>query len=232
MSNKKKFFIIFLFILLDSFLLVGYLVIRDKTNLINLKKEVKEIDKLDITKDSYDRRIKTSGDYALVEKTIKNYLNDYSNGVQEVKSTMNDPKLTKILSYDNYSSDGFEFVESFKYLSDKKEKFNKEIDKLIKKSDKKYIEKYIDKKIKDNYYNNLCNELMITKKRTKSFEETKSTLEGIKTKVNKIIDTSSEILTLIKDNKDDCVLEDDQIKFKSKAVFDKYNELINKIKED
>ena len=232
MSNKKKFFIIFLFILLDSFLLIGYLVIRDKTNLTNLKKEVKEINKLDFTKDSYNRRIKTSGDYALVEKTIKNYLNDYSKGVQEVKSTMNDTKLTKVLSFDNYSTDGFEFVESFKYLSSEKESFNKEIDLLIKKSDKKYIEKYIDKKIKDNYYNNLCTELMITEERVKSLEETKNTLEEIKAKVNKIIDTSTEVLNLLKDNKDDCVLEDGQIKFKSKAVFDKYNELTNKIKED
>jgi len=231
MSNKKKFFIIFLFILLDSFLLVGYLVIRDKTNLTNLEKEVKEINKLDITKDKFNRRIKTSGDYALVEKTIKNYLNNYSKGVQEVKGTMNDTKLTKVLSFDNYSTDGFEFVESFKYLNSTKESFNKEIDLLIKKSDKEYIEKYIDKKIKDNYYNNLCNELMITKERTKSFEETKKTLEEIKSKVNKVIDTSTEVLNLLKDNKDDCVLEEGQIKFKSKAVFDKYNELINKIKE-
>ena len=232
MSNKKKFFIIFLFILLDSFLLVGYLVIRDKTNLTNLKKEVSEINKLDITKDNFNRRIKTSGDYALVEKTIKNYLIDYSKGVQEVKSTMNDSKLTKILSFDNYSTDGFEFVESFKYLNSEKEEFNKEIDSLIKKSDKKYIEKYIDKKIKDNYYNNLCNELMVTEERIKSLEETKKTLEEIKSKVNKIIDTSTEVLNLLKDNKDDCILEDGQIKFKSKSVYDRYNELINKIKED
>ena len=232
MGNKKKFFIIFLFILLDAFLLVGYLVIRDKTNLTDLKKEVKEINKLDITKDNYNRRIKTSGDYALVEKTIKNYLNDYSKGVQEVKSTMNDSKLTKILSFDNYTSDGFEFVESYKYLNSEKEEFNKEIDSLIEKSNKKSIEKYIDKKIKDKYYNNLCTELMITEERLKSFEETKKTLEEIKTKVNKVIDTSTEVLNLLKDNKDDCVLEDGQIKFKSKAVFDKYNELINKIKED
>lgn len=232
MSNKKKFFIIFLFILLDSFLLVGYLVIRDKTNLINLEKEIKEINKLDITKDKFDRRVKTSGDYALVEKTIKNYLNDYSKGVQEVKNTMNDTKLTKVLSFDNYSTDGFEFVESFKYLSNTKEEFNKEIDLLIKKSDTKYIKKYINKKIKDNYYNDLCNDLMITKERTKSFEETKKTLEEIKAKVNKVIDTSTEVLKLLKDNKDNCVLEDGQIKFKSKGVFDKYNELTNKIKED
>lgn len=232
MSNKKKFFIIFLFILLDAFLLVGYLVIRDKTNLNDLNKEINEINKLDITKDKYNRRIKTSGEYALVEKTIKNYLNDYSEGVQEVKSTMNDSKLTKVLSFDNYSTDGFEFVESFKYLNTTKEYFNKEIDSLIKKSDKKYMEKYIDKKISDKYFNNLCNELMVTEERVKSFEETKKTLEEIKTKVNKIIDTSTEILNLLKDNKDDCVLEDGQIKFKSKPVFDKYNELVNKIKED
>ena len=229
MNNKKKFFIIFILILLDAFLLVGYLVIRDKTNLNDLNKEINEINKLDVTKDSYNRRIKTSGDYALVEKTIKNYLNDYSKGVQEVKSTS---KLTKILSFDNYTSDGFEFVESFKYLNTEKEEFNKEIDLLIEKSNKKYIEKYIDKKIKDKYFNNLCNELMVTEERINSLEETKKTLEEIKSKVNKIIDTSTEVLTLLKNNKDDCVLEDGQIKFKSKQVFDKYNELISKIKED
>lgn len=232
MSNKKKFFIIFLFILLDTFLLIGYLVIRDKTNLADLEKEVKEINKLDITKDNYNRRIKTSGNYALVERTIKNYLNDYSKGIQKVKNTMSDSKLTKILSFDNYTSDGFEFVESFKYLNSEKESFNKEIDSLIEKSNKKNIEKYINKKIKDNYYNNLCTELMITDERMKSLEETKKTLEEIKSKVNKVIDTSTEVLNLLKDNKDDCVLEDGQIKFKSKAVYDKYNELTNKIKED
>ena len=73
---------------------------------------------------------------------------------------------------------------------------------------------------------------MVTEERINSLEETKKTLEEIKSKVNKIIDTSVEVLNLLKDNKDDCVLEDGQIKFKSKAVFDKYNELINRIKED
>lgn len=232
MSNKKKFFIIFLLILLDSFLFIGYLVIRDKTNLNDLKKEIKEIDKLDITKDRYNRRIKTSGDYALVEKTIKNYLDDYSKDVKSVKDLMNDSYLTKILSYDNYSKDGFEFTESFKYLETEKKDFNKKIDSLIERSDKENITKYIDKKISDDYYNDLCKELMITDKRMKEFEENKKTLEEIKTKVNKTIDLSNEVLTLLKDNKDNCVLEDNQIKFKSKAVFDKYNELIDKIKED
>ena len=231
MSNKKKFFIIFLFIILDAFLLVGYLVIRDKANLNNLKKEIEEVNKLDITKDNYDRRIKTSGSYGLVEKTIKNYLKDYSQGIKEVKGIMSDEELTKILSYDNYSKDGFEFNKSFEILDKKKTKFNKKIDALINNSSKEYLESYIDSKIEDNYYNNLCRELMITDDRLNSLDDTKKTLEEIKTKVNNVIDRSHEVLTLLKDNKDDCVLEDNQIKFKSKSVYDRYNELISKIKE-
>jgi hypothetical protein len=103
---------------------------------------------------------------------------------------------------------------------------------LIERSNKEYIEKYIDKKISDKYYNKLCKKLMITDSRMKSFSEVKTTLEGIKSKMNTVIDTSNEVLTLLKDNQQDCVLEEGQIKFKSKSVFDKYNELINKIKED
>ena len=232
MSNKKKFFIIFLFIILDSFLLVGYLVIRDNANLNTLKKEVNELNKLDMTKDRYNRRIRTSGSYALVEKTIKNYLDDYSLGIQDIKDIMNDEELKKVLSYDNYQKDGFEFNESFSLLEKKEKDFNNKIDKLLENSKKETIEKYINEKVEDEYYNNLCTELMITDNRMKEFEKTKKTLEEIKTKVNNVIGVSREVLTLLRDNKDNCVLEDNQIKFKSKSVYDKYNELVAKIKED
>ena len=232
MSNKKKFFIIFLFIILDSFLLVGYLVIRDNANLNTLKKEVNELNKLDMTKDRYNRRIRTSGSYALVEKTIKNYLDDYSLGIQDIKDIMNDEELKKVLSYDNYQKDGFEFTESFSLLEKKEKDFNNNIDKLLENSKKETIEKYIDEKVEDEYYNNLCTELMITDNRMKEFDKTKKTLEEIKTKVNNVIGVSREVLNLLKDNKDNCVLEDNQIKFKSKSVYDKYNELVSKIKED
>lgn len=232
MSNKKKFFIIFLFIILDSFLLVGYLVIRDNANLNTLKKEVNELNKLDMTKDRYNRRIRTSGSYALVEKTIKNYLDDYSLGIQDIKDIMNDDELKKVLSYDNYQKDGFEFTESFSLLEKKEKDFNSKIDKLLDNSKKETIEKYIDEKVEDEYYNNLCTELMITDNRMKEFDKTKKTLEEIKTKVNNVIGVSREVLTLLRDNKDNCVLEDNQIKFKSKSVYDKYNELVAKIKED
>lgn len=232
MSNKKKFFFIFLFILLDAFLLVGYLVIRDKVALADLKAEMKVLEKLDVTSDRYNKKMKTTGDYAKVEKTIKKYLDDYAVDVQDILSTMKDSKLTKILSYENYEKDAYEFTESFKYLDEEKTSLNDKINSLQERSKKESIEKYIDKKIKDKSYRKTCKELMLTDSILNELDETSKSLDTIKTKVNKVIDTSKEVLQLIKDNKDNCVLEEEQIKFKSKPVYDKYNELINKIKED
>ena len=147
MSNKKKFFFIFLFILIDAFLLVGYLVIRDKVALADLKAEMKVLEKLDVTTDRFNKKMKTTGDYAKVEKTIKGYLDNYATDVQDIVSLMKDSKLTKILSYDNYEKDAYEFTESFKYLDEEKKSLNEKIDSLQKRSKKENIEKYIDKKI-------------------------------------------------------------------------------------
>lgn len=231
MNNKRKFFLIFAFIILDALLLIGYLVINDKTNKTNLEKEIKYLEKLDASKDRYNRKIKTTGEYAKVEKTIKKYLDKYAKDYQNVLSSMKDEKLIKILSYENMEKDGFEFNESLNYLKDKKENINKKIDSLIEKSSKEEMTKYLNKNIKDTEYKDLAIKLMISKNMIKSMDKNKEDLSKVKEKINKVIDTSNEVLTLLKDNKDICSLEDKQVKIKSKQVFDKYNELINKIKE-
>ena len=231
MKNKRKFFLIFIFIILDAALLISYLVINDKANKTNLEKEIKYLEKLDASKDRYNRKIKTTGEYAKVEKTIKKYLDKYALDYQSVLSSMKDDKLTKILSYENMEKDAFEFVESFKYLNEKKESTNKSIDSLLERSNKDNIEKYLNKNIKNKEYKKLGIKLILSDDMIKSMDKNKEDLSKVKEKINKVIDTSNEVLTLLKDNKDICSLEDKQVKIKSKQTYDKYNELINKIKE-
>lgn len=231
MSNKKKFFLVFLFILLDMFLLIGYLVIRDATMLNDLKKEVRSLSKLDITKDRYNKSIKTSGDYAVVEKSIKTYLDDYAVLLQDVLSVVKDPKLVKILSYDNYSKDGPEFTESLKYLEDTKKEFNDNIDTLLGNLEEDKIKNYINDKVDDPYYRNLYIELMLTEKRKEDFQQTKDLLNDTKSKVNNVLDTSTEVLTFLKNNKDNWVLEDNEIKFKNRDLYNQYNEYISRIQK-
>ena len=105
MSNKRKFFLIFIFIILDVFLLIGFLVIRDKTLENTLKNEIDSLKELDITKDRYNSKIKTKGNYAVIEKAIKTYLDDYAVNLQSVLSILNDKELTNLLLAENYSDD-------------------------------------------------------------------------------------------------------------------------------
>ena len=231
MSSKKKFFLIFLFIVLDMFLLVGFLVIRDATSLNDLKKEAKVLSKLDITKDRYNTRIKSSGDYAVVEKAMKSYLDDSAILMQKILGVMNDEKLTKILSFDNYSKDGPEFTESLKYLENTKKSFNSNVEELFDKLDEDNAKKYINKKIDDPYYRNLYVELMLTKDRKEEFIKNKELLNKTRDKVNNVLDTSTEILNFLKDNKDNWVLEDNEIKFKNRSLYNQYNDYISKIQK-
>ena len=231
MSNKKKFFLVFLFILLDMFLLIGYLVIRDATMLNDLKKEIKSLDKLDITKDRYNKSIKTSGEYAIVEESIKGYLDDYAVLLQGVLSVVKDPKLVKALSYDNYKEDGPEFANSLKYLEDTKKEFNTNIDTLLKNLEEDTIKNYINNKTSDKYYRDLYVELMLTKKRKDDFSKTKVLLTNTRDKVNNVFDTSIEALTFLRDNKDSWVLEDNEIKFKTRDIYNRYNEIISKVQK-
>lgn len=226
----KKFFIIFCIIILDSFLLVGFLVIRDAVSLSRLNKEVRELNKLDFKTDNFDRRIKSSGGYYIVEKNIKNYLNNCSNKTKKIIALTEEYKLKNILSYDNYSNDGSNFDESINYLEKSKSRFNNDIDDLQKFLDKNNIYNYGNDKIKDDYYLDQYRNIMINGDLSVKLDNLNSYLIKLKENMNIIYDTSFEILNYLKLYKDDWKLEDGEIKFKTQEMYDYYSQLTNKIK--
>lgn len=229
MSNQRKFLLVFCFIIFDMFLLIGFLVIRDATLLNNLKKEVNVLAELDITKDRYNRKIKSSGNYAVVESAIKEYLDDYAVNLQDVLKIMNDSRLTTILSYDNYVNDGPNFIDSLNYIETEKTYFNDKIDDLVDRLDEENIKDYIYTKISDPYYVNLYNDLMFNSSISSDFAETKELLLKTKTRVNNVFDVSSEVLNFLYLNQDNWTTENDEIKFTTVELYNTYNQLISKI---
>ncbi len=226
MSKKKKIFFSISFILLSMFLLVGFIVIRDATLLNDLKKEVVNLSKLDITKDRYNLDIKTSGKYAVVEKAIKTYLDDYAVLLQDSMKIVNDPQLTSILSYDNYQNDGPEFTKSISFLEKEKTDFNNNMEKLVNNLDDENIKKYIHEYTDDEYYVDLYEELMFSASMKDDISETKSLLERTKVKVNQVMDTSMEVLKFLVQQKESWKLEEGEIRFQTN---DLYNQYINYI---
>jgi len=232
MSTKKKFFLVFGFIIIDVILIVVFLSVRDVTMLNDLKKEVKSLNKLDVTKDRYNRKIITKGNYAVVESAIKEYLDDYAVLLQDSLKVVKDPTLISILSYDNYVSDGPDFVKSLEYLNSNKKSFNENIDLLLSDLEEDKIKNYINDKTDKEYYINLYRELMLNDDMKDSFSETKELLIHSKTQMNNIYDTSIEVLTFLANNKDNWKAENGEIKFLEEDLYNQYISLISKIKTE
>ena len=220
---------IFCFILLNTFLLIGFLAIRDATSINQLKKEVNELTKLSIVKDRYNRPIKTKGGYAIVESSIKDYLDDYAVSVQEVSELIHDPKLSRILSYDNYLEDGPDFQNSLAYLSESKETFNQEIDELLSDLDEEQIMENIYQRTDDPYYISLYEELMFDGDMTDELKESKEMFTNMKERVNGIYDSSLNVLNFLITYNDSWKLEDGQIKFETQELCDYYDTLISQV---
>ena len=223
MSNRKKVVLIILCILINTFLILGFLYVRNVTMLNELKKEAKVLSGLDITKDRYNRRVRTRGNYGLVEKTAKNYLDDYAISLQSLLNVMTDPKLTKLFSYDNYMSDGPEFKNSLLYLQSAKEEFNSQIDSLLNKSEEEVIREYGKERISDSYFFGLYLDIIFNDSMKTQFFETKSILEQTKVKTNDVFDISEELLNFLIINKDLWKLEEGEIRFQTEALYNQYN---------
>lgn len=229
--KNKKFFIIFCFILIDVFLVVGFLVIRDSISFNELKREVIALSKLDITKDRYNRKIKSHGDYATVEKAIKEYMDGYAVDIQYLSKMMNDERLSTILSYSNYEKDGPEFKESLDYLEKSKKEYNEKIDKLIANLDEENIDNYIYTRINDEYYVSLYHELIFETPMIDNLKNTKTLLEESREKMNLIYDTCIETLNYLCLYNDKWKLEDGEIKFQTEDMYNYYMSLISKVQK-
>jgi len=229
MSSRRKFLLVFCFILLDMFLLVGFLVIRDATFLNDLKKEVDYLSKLDITNDNYNTNIKSKGTYAVLEGTIKEYLDNLASEIQDIFVIINDEEFTKLLSYENYSKDGPEFRESFIYINDMKSKLAEKsliVEELLE-EDK--VANYINDRLADPYYVNLYRSLILNDNFKSMFNETKISLSKKKNIISKMLDTSSNVLNFLASNKDKWKLEDGEVKFLTTDLYNQYQAMISNL---
>lgn len=229
MNFKRKSSYVIVFIFIDILLCASLYFIIDATNINLLKKEITSLSKLDISVDKINKDSKTYFKYRIVENTIKDFLNDYSYKINEVYDFVDDDKLIKILSYDNYLNDGPEFNDSKHYLVDRKIKFNNIINELEKILEEDNIKKLIRNKITNEYYITLYDEMIFSDEFNEQFENNRIFLKELRDKYNNIYDTSLEVLNFLSLYKDSWKLENGEIKFINNDLLNYYNSLISKI---
>lgn len=230
MKTNKKISFVIAFLFLDVLLCASLYFIMDATNINLLKKEISNISKLDMSIDRFNRKNKTTFKYKVVENTIKEFLNNYSNKMDSAYKLVSEEEFTKILSYDNYVKDGPNFEKSIKYITDSKIKFNNIINDMESDLEKKNIKKLIREKTDDKYYISLYEELVFSEELINQYDNNKELLKEIRIKYNDVYDTSLEVINFLITYKDSWTLEDGEIKFANNDLLNYYNSLIAKIK--
>lgn len=104
---------------------IGILLVKDLKQEDTLREEILAFDnltreeKIDLEKiDEKIRKIKTTGDYGVVEKAVKEYWGDIINTSIDLTNILNDEKIEKVLTAENYKEDGPDFIETKKYLQE------------------------------------------------------------------------------------------------------------------
>ena len=157
-NNLKRKLIVIGGVLLSIIIIITAVsVVRELNAEKILKEEVNKITNIDFTVDEIDMHIKTKKNYAVVEKTIKDFWNEYHSLAREIIELTNDDKLKNILSIENYELDGKDFTKTKEYISTTQGKIEENISKIIALTNKDTIEKKIEDKNLPNHVDSVFN---------------------------------------------------------------------------
>ena len=168
----------------------------------------------------------SKGDYLVVEKAVKQYLSDGLTSMKELQEIVDDDRITTLLTIENYSEDGPDFVNTKEYIQNTRTTLENLKNQFISYTTQEKMDEYISDKGLDEYYIELYNELMGGDKIMQSdIEELESSLDSI---INMLNNTEIVIDFLI-ENKDSWQVQGENIMFFSNELVNEYNELTSNI---
>lgn len=212
---------------------ITYFVITDLNQEEKLKNELNEISNLVNTKDidmeKVNKRldtIVTTGEYAIVEKAVKEYLSDSFDNSIEMANLLNDERITKSLTIENYKEDGKDFKNTKVYLKETIIKLENCKNKYYEFLTEEKAMSYIDNENLDSYYIDFYkNEIM------SDIEEVKNdkTIENSINDVISLLQNTEKVIDFLIENKDNWEVNEENIIFNSELLSNKYNELIENL---
>lgn len=214
---------------------VGYNIVKDLEEEKLLKQEIVNLTNKDLAKDDFSIEVKTKGDYAYIEESIKKYYKELSDNVKKTNELMLDDELINVLSPSNLASEDKSFSRSYKKVTNAKEEMHKVLDSLIELCTEEKILSLIDKDKVDSYYYDLYKDLMYTEEDLKDMEQTKKSAELLSESLDDFFDKMLEMLDFLKETHGKWYIEDNMLYFLNDNHVTEYNNLykdLQKLAED
>ena len=232
MENKKVIVAIVIVVILIIGIVGGTFIFgnfnKEQTKL--LTEESNKILQSDISKDNIDFNIKTQKNYAVVEKSIKEYISELKNIYVEMEELNSGINPNNIFTAQNMQDKDLKEIEGI--INEYKEKSQNCISELEEMLTEEKISENITKNnfsSRKDYYTGLYNTVMLSdvmKKQYNSLEEkVKDEKSELYDKINKI----DKIKEFLEKNKDAWTIKDDKIQFTNLNRMTEYYNLLNKL---
>ena len=224
-QNKKATGVIVAVVVIAVIAVVGFFgfnAYKDVSQKNLLKEELTTLSKKTLGKDDFNTEIKTSGDYAKVEKTIKEYLNRYSSAIKAI--TDESAKIANIQGA--VEKDKLEGRKS--EVQEIKTNVESNVNTLIEMSSEEAIKKEIEKEGLSAKYVDIYNEVMIGSLSNK-LEKEKESMSKAKDKVLELFDKLIETYDYLLQHQDSWNLENNQLVFTNNTHLREYNKLVQEL---
>ena len=231
---KKAIIGVIIAIVLVAVVGIGVLVVNDFRQEDILRQEMLEFENLtraeNIDLDQIDQRIrelKTTGDYGVLEKAMKDYLADVVNASVSIANVLNDERIVNALTPENYVEDGPDFVQTKQFLEEAKGKIEQYKEEVLTLLTNEGAMSYIQDKNLDQYYIDLYKEIALSE--DTAIEENNAELENSLDEAMRILDAETQIINFLSENKDGWEMQGENIVFSSEELQNQYNEYISQI---
>ena len=224
-DNLKQIFIIegIILILIASF--IGYYSYEKIKEENILKNEIVNLTKKDLLKDSFDIKIKTTGDYAYIENAIKEYYKTLADNAKLINNYLSNEDLIQILSSSKLQSDAPSFTNSYKILNDTRTNYKEALNKIIELCNEDYIKKLIDKEKVSSKHYDLYLDLMYTKEDLKVLDKLKKDIQETSNNLGVFLDKVESMIKFLETNTKYWYIEDGNLYFETTNLLNQYNNL-------
>ena len=230
MTFRRKLCYSFIFIILILVIVFGYFFVNRRVQEDKLFTDVSQITKINYIEKYRFPTSSVSGQYLEVEDYIEKFLKSFSKQASKVISYGEDSKLEKLLSVDNYSEDGPEFLDSIAYIEERESDFQQDMNQLLLYFDKSYVRNYISDCNLSSYYKKLFNQAMFHEGIYNQLFSLKADFLDSSSYIAQIYEGSLDVLDFLRSHSSDWKIEGDEIQFSTEELVNQYQDLVSKIK--
>lgn len=232
MKNKKVIITMIIIIVLILALISG-IFMYNKFQQQELKQLTEEANKLlqqDLINDEIDNEIKTKKNYAIVEKTIKEYLTNIKNTYLEIEQLNSTLDADEIFSASNVENKKFKNVD--KLVEENKQKGKENLEKcknLI--TEENIIEAIDSQKFSSNkeYYIEVYKTIMLSDSMKKQYEKLEQKVEKSKDKLYNNLTIISNTKKYLENNSKYWSVKDEKLFFQDISIMTGYYNLRNEL---